>query len=97
MKLIDENELELKGFGTDGNAFDFAKRLVNNFSSVYRKDRVEPMDALIVANALIDKECSIVYTHDSTLLFDRTIRDFISDLREEMGNEYLPIAIKKLK
>ena len=95
-KLIEDKRIELIGLGTEGDAFGYAKELMESFYSPYRQERLTPMDALIIADALIDNECSVIYTRDRSLLTDKFIHDHVNGLRAGMGSSYLPISFREL-
>jgi len=66
--LIEKDRLKLEGFGYGSEVFECARRITDVCS--------EPMDALITATALVDKECRKLYTMDTTLIANEdTIND----------------------
>ena len=77
----------------DGQAtFDIAKKI-----SEYReddRDRISPMDALIVAAATTDPDCNVFFTTDSTLLSDTKITEIISGYRD--AEKYKPLCIRDI-
>ncbi|MBO4552225.1 MAG: hypothetical protein J5673_03395 [Candidatus Methanomethylophilaceae archaeon] len=69
--------------------FGLAKRLSEDVDD--DRNRVSPMDALIIATATVDPDCTTLYTTDSLLLSDARISEIINDWRENRG--YRPMII----
>ncbi len=58
------------------------------------RDQISPMDALIVATAIVDKNCKVLYTTDSTLITDTAISEKMDEWRAQ--NNYDPLTIKDI-
>ncbi len=52
------------------------------------------MDALIVATAIVDENCKVLYTTDSTLITDTAISEMMGEWRAQ--NNYDPLTIKDI-
>jgi hypothetical protein len=57
-------------------------------TDTYSNDALTPMDALIIADALIDNECTTFYTTDSKILMDGNLRDTANEIRENIDKSY---------
>jgi len=82
-KLIADGVIELIWFGTTGDAFLYAKKFMDRCccSTGFTQDNISPMDALIVADAIIDNQCHKIYTTDNNLLFNKDLHDMIDEIR----------------
>ena len=56
------------------------------------RDQISTMDALIIAAATMDHNCSVLYTTDSQLIFDAGIGNEIDDWRD--NKRFNPLAIR---
>ncbi|MCL2147976.1 MAG: hypothetical protein FWH47_01370 [Methanomassiliicoccaceae archaeon] len=86
--LIESRVLELIGLGSGSDAFSYAKTLMDICMDDYHGSRLTPMDALIVSDALIDNECTTVYTTDKNILWNRALIDEVNGIRHSMGASY---------
>ncbi len=91
-RLIDKGELKVRYFTRDTalGAFDLAKELISIDGD--ERDYVSPMDALILATAASDPECSVLYTTDKTLLINAEIYNTIRTWRNDRGYESFRIS-----
>jgi hypothetical protein len=84
--------------GHNSDVFSYAKALMDICGdSTYGQDDLTPMDALIVADALIDNECSKAYTSDSMLLIDTQLHDKIDEIRKQIGYSYPKLRFSKFQ
>ena len=56
------------------------------------RDQISTMDALIIAAATMDRNCSVLYTTDSQLIYDAGIANEINDWRD--NKKYNPLTIR---
>jgi len=95
--LIEEKRIELIAFGKSNDAFRYAKELMDQCTSDYRQENLAPMDALIVADALIDNQCTKIYTNDTLLLFDKNLRETVNEIRRNIDSAYSPLEFSQFK
>jgi len=95
--LIAKNRIELIAFGVDSTAFGFAKDLMDHCNPThYQQDILTPMDALIIADAIIDNECSKIYTNDSMMLMDMSLHEKVSEIRASIHPSYPELKFSRL-
>lgn len=84
-RLIDTGVLEIRHLDREiaQKAYGLAKQLVDIEGD--ERDYVSPMDALIVATAVSDPDCSKFYTTDKTLLVSAKISEIINGWCEDNG------------
>ena len=83
------------GFGQSSDAFNYAKKLMDLCSDGY--EQLSPMDALIIADALIDNECTTVYTTDSKFLWDTDLTPTVNEIRREINDTYPELKFSTFK
>jgi hypothetical protein len=79
---VRNNVFEITGLGKNSDAFIYARELVEYCSDNY--EQITPMDALIVAVAITDVDCSKVYTKDNMLLMNTKIHEHVDEKRESL-------------
>jgi len=95
--LIAKRKIELIAFGRDSTAFGFAKDLMDHCNTTYyQQDILGPMDALIIADAIIDNECSKIYTNDSMMLVDLSLHEKVNEIRSNIHPSYPELLFSKL-
>jgi len=94
-KLIDNKTIELIGFGKSSDVFMHAKNLMTAFQSDYRQDSLDPMDALIITDALIDTECRKIYTEDVTIRFNKELHYMVNEIRSAIYPSCGPIEFSQ--
>ena len=96
-QLIEKNIIELIAFGIDSTAFGLAKELMDHCNPAhYRQDSLRPMDALIIADAIIDGQCSKIYTNDSMMLVDMNLHEKVNEMRSNIHPSYPELKFSKL-
>jgi len=95
--LLDDHILEIIGLGSTSDAFMYAKELMETCTDEYASCSLTPMDALIVADALIDNECLTVYTTDINLLMNAELRDKVNEIRENINSSYQKLNFSSFK
>ena len=96
-KLIADKRVELVAFGHGSDAFTYAKQLMEVCNkSQYSQDTLYPMDALIIADAIIDNECSKVYTSDFLLLMNEELQNKVNEIRANIDKSYGKLKFRKL-
>jgi len=95
--LIARKRIELIAFGRDSTAFGFAKELMDHCNPThYRQDLLSPMDALIIADAMIDNECLKIYTNDSMMLMDLSLHERVNEIRSNIHPSYPELRFSRL-
>jgi len=95
--LIAKNRIELIAFGRDSTAFGFAKDLMDHCNpTYYQQDFLSPMDALIIADAVIDHECSKIYTNDSMMLMNLSLHEKVNEIRSNIYPSYPELRFSRL-
>jgi hypothetical protein len=83
-RLLDAKTLEIMGLGVNGDAFGYAKDMMEKYSDGY-PGSISPMDALIVGDAIIDPDCEKIYTTDNNLLMNSDLQGWVNEMRTGTG------------
>ncbi len=89
MRLLESGFLETRFISDPTATFTLARTISSD--TVDDRDRISPMDALIVASAATDQTCTALYTSDSRLLSDANVSEVISKWRESQDYPYMTI------
>lgn len=89
MGLLDSGFLETRYISDPDATFTLARKISS--VTVDDRDRISPMDALIVASAMTDQTCTALYTSDSRLLSDANVSEAIAEWRESQSYPYMTI------
>lgn len=91
-RLMDEGFFNVMYISNPSAVFRIAKDL-----SAGRKDgrdEISPMDALILASAVCEKDCDTFYTSDIKLLRDTNVQEIVCNERMDLG--YEPLNIREV-
>lgn len=88
-RLLDSGFLEVRFINDPEATF----RMAREISTMYQdsRDRISPMDALIVASAATDQGCVSLYTADSQLISNSNLSGRIYDWRSDAGYNQMNI------
>lgn len=90
--LLDSRFLETRYITNPGSVYSLAGRLVRETRD--SRDSISAMDALVVATAATDPECTRLYTSDVALVSVSSVSDEVEGWREDQG--YKKLAIREL-
>ena len=88
-RLLDTGIVGTAYIHNANDLFSFANSITKETND--DRDQISPMDALIVATATTNPECSTLYTTDSVLLTNAGISDMIYDWRNNKNYDSLRI------
>ena len=91
-RLIDLGFLNITYLQNSTELYKVAKELCRPVND--DRDRISPTDALIVAAATVDPDCSTLYTTDSVIITDTHLTEYITAWREDI--DFPPLAITDL-
>ena len=89
-RLLDSGYLEVRFISDPEATFSLAREI----STMYQdpRDRISPMDALIVASAATDQDCVSFYTADSQLISNSNLTGLIYQSRSDAGYNQMKIG-----
>lgn len=83
-KLMDDGYFRTRYISNPYDTFELSKRLSNRRRD--SRDLISAMDALILATAIVDPDCTEFYTSDTKLVSDSNVSEIVADYRE--NNDY---------
>ncbi len=89
-RLIDRGFLDVRFISNATDVYGMAKDLVREPQD--SRDRISPMDALILATAVTDQDCESFYTTDSKLIYDARVHEITNDYRDSLGFKKMRVA-----
>lgn len=89
-RLIDNEFLNARFLSNATDVYGMAKDLVREPRD--SRDRISPMDALILATAVTDQDCESFYTTDSKLIYDARVHEIINEYRDSLGFKKMHVA-----
>ncbi len=89
-RLIKDHYIEIRYLKEGSDLFGIAASLSKKDND--DRNNVSPMDALILASALVDKECTTFITTDTTLLMNSEILEIANNWRNENNLPDIKIA-----
>ena len=78
-RLMDKKFLEVRYIVAPSDVYQLANQIAGKACDP--RDRISPMDALIIAIAAMDQDCDTFYTTDSRLITDGGMKELIDDCR----------------
>lgn len=81
--LMRKDFLKVRFINNPSNTFQIARQLSSEMSD--DRDSISPMDALILATAITEQDCTRFYTTDRKLILDTRVGEVISSSRDELG------------
>ncbi len=82
-KLIDSGFIDVRYISNADDVFGMAKAIVSKRCDP--RDRISPMDALIIATAAANQDCEVFYSADSKLIADVDTHNIVNDCRKGLG------------
>lgn len=82
-RLMDEGFLRVRYINDPSATFGLARSIAREVDD--DRDAISPMDALILAAAATEQDCSIFYSTDVKLVSDCNVSQIVNDWREGQG------------